>query len=49
MGDANGVAKDRGLRIPVIIDIHSPDKLDQLARLGSKMRPLGIDRLPDQV
>ena len=33
MGDADGMAEDRGLRVPVVIDINTTDKLDQLARL----------------
>jgi len=33
------MAEDRGLRVPVAIDINAADKLDQLARLGPKVRP----------
>jgi hypothetical protein len=49
MGDADGMAEDRGLRVPVVIDINAADKLDQLARLGPKVRPLGVDGFADKM
>jgi hypothetical protein len=49
MGDPDGVAEDRGLDLAGLIDVDSPDELDQLARLGTQVRPLGIDRLPNEV
>ncbi len=49
MGDADGMAEDCGLRVPVVIDINTTDKLDQFARLGPKVRPFGIDGFADKM
>jgi hypothetical protein len=49
VGDADSMAEDRGLNVTVVIDIDSADELNQLACLGAKVRPLGVNHLSYEV